>query len=85
MRLFLLLHDASGTMVAREKIVLDRLPQVGTALRPPVCTIACLVTGAFPANLEDTGDIRFGGTVYADVLTGREAQPRARRRGRQPA
>ena len=28
----------------------------------------CLsVTGAVPASLEDTGDIRFGGTVYADV------------------
>jgi hypothetical protein len=72
MRLFLLLHDANGNMVAREKIVLDRLPQVGTALRPPVCTTACLVTGAFPASLEDTGDVRFGGTVYADVLAGRE-------------
>lgn len=72
MRLFLLLHDVNGTMVAREKIVLDRLPEVGTALRPPVCATACLVTGAVPASLEDTGDIRFGGTVYADVLTRNE-------------
>jgi hypothetical protein len=72
MRLFLLLHDVNGSMVAREKIVLDRLPEVGTALRPPVCETACLVTGAVPASLEDTGDIRFGGTVYADVLTRNE-------------
>ena len=59
MRLFLLLHDANGNMVAREKIVLDRLPEVGTALRPPISATACLVTGAVPASLEDISDIRF--------------------------
>jgi hypothetical protein len=69
MRLFLLLHDVEGRMVAREKIELDRLPEVGTALRPPVCETECLVTRAVPASLEDTGDLRFAGTVYADVLT----------------
>ena len=69
MRLFLLLHDANGNMVAREKIVLDRLPEVGTALRPPVSRRPVSSAVAVPASLEDTGDIRFGGTVYADVLT----------------
>lgn len=71
MRLFLLLHDSDGRLVGREKIELDRLPEVGSALRPPVSEAACLVTRAVPASLEDTGDIRFAGTVYADVMSRR--------------
>jgi hypothetical protein len=71
MRLFLVLHDVNGRLLGREKIELDRLPEVGTGLRPPVCETECFVTSAVPASLEDTGDLRFAGTVYADVM----AQP----------
>lgn len=67
MRLFLVLHSYDGRMLSRERIELEHLPEPGTVLRPPVCSTDCFVTRAVPAAIEETGDLRIAGTVYADV------------------
>jgi len=67
-RFYLIIQASDGTRLPTERIELDRLPSVGTALRPPVSQHACFVTRAVPASIEATGDIRIAGTVYADLL-----------------
>jgi len=67
-RFYLVIHASDGTALPIERIELDRLPAVGTAIRPPVSRHACFVTRAVPASIEATGDIRIAGTVYADLL-----------------
>jgi hypothetical protein len=67
-RYYLLLSTVDGTRLPRETVELSRLPETGTALRPPVCSTPCFVTSAVPASIEATGDIRIAGTIYADVL-----------------
>lgn len=68
MRFYLVIQAADGTALPLERIELDRLPAVGTAIRPPVSQLPCFVTRAVPASIEATGDIRVAGTVYADLL-----------------
>ena len=68
MRLYLFLHDVDGTVVGRETIELAQLPEPGTVLRPPVSSQDCFVTRAAPSQIEETGDIRIAGTVYADAM-----------------
>lgn len=68
MRFYLVVQAGDGTVLPTERIELDRLPAVGTAIRPPVSRHACFVTRAVPASIEATGDIRIAGTVYADLL-----------------
>ncbi len=68
MRLYLVTHASDGSPQPTQVIHLDRLPEVGTALRPPVCEHPCFVTRAVPASIEATGDIRIAGTVYADIV-----------------
>ncbi|RDI73866.1 hypothetical protein Gocc_2430 [Gaiella occulta] len=68
MRFYLVLHTADGTALPNEVIELDKLPQAGTAIRPPVCRQDCFVTRAVPAAIEATGDIRIAGWVYADLI-----------------
>jgi hypothetical protein len=67
-RYYLLLSKADGTPLGRETVELPRLPETGTALRPPVCSTPCFVTSAVPASIEATGDVRIAGTIYADVM-----------------
>lgn len=61
--------DAPGAPPAREVVELPKLPEVGTAIRPPVSSMPCFVTRAVPASIEATGDIRIAGTIYADRMT----------------
>lgn len=68
MRYYLMLSTVDGTRLPRETIELSRLPEAGTAIRPPVSSTPCFVTSAVPASIEATGDIRIAGTIYADVL-----------------
>ena len=63
-----MLTATDGTPLPKHTIELDRLPEVGTALRPPLAPVACFVTRSVPASIEATGDIRIAGTVHADVL-----------------
>jgi hypothetical protein len=63
-----MLSMVDGTRLPRETIELSRLPEAGTAIRPPVSSVPCFVTSAVPASIEATGDIRIAGTIYADVL-----------------
>jgi hypothetical protein len=67
-RYYLMLSTIDGDRLPRETIELSRLPEAGTAIRPPVSSRACFVTSAVPASIEATGDIRIAGTIYADVL-----------------
>jgi hypothetical protein len=67
-RLYLVMQTSDGSRLPNETIELPQLPMVGTTIRPPVSTRACFVTRAVPASIEATGDIRIGGTVYADVM-----------------
>ena len=68
MRLHLYTHGPDGQVVSRETIELDELPETGTVLRPPICRADCFVTRAAPASLEETGDLRIAGAVYADLV-----------------
>jgi hypothetical protein len=68
MRLHLYTHASDGQVVARESIELGYLPEPGTVLRPPICQADCFVTRAAAASLEDTGDLRVAGTIYADLM-----------------
>lgn len=68
MRFYLVTQTSAGTILPTERIELDQLPAVGTAIRPPVSQHACFVTRAVPASIEATGDIRIAGTIYADLL-----------------
>jgi hypothetical protein len=61
------MHAADGKVMSTERIELPELPAPGTTLRPPICSTDCFVTRAVPASVEDTGDIRIAGTVYADA------------------
>lgn len=67
-RFYLHVLAADGTALPVERVEMSRLPEVGTAIRPPVSTHACFVTRAVPASIEATGDIRIAGTVYADLI-----------------
>jgi hypothetical protein len=67
-RLYLVLSSADGTALPTERIELPRLPEVGSTLRPPEVPRACFVTRAVPSSIEETGDIRIAGWVYADTL-----------------
>jgi len=67
MRLYLFTHDVVGRLLGRETIDLPQLPEPGTVLRPPICDHDCFVTRAVPSQIEETGDLRVAGTVYADV------------------
>ena len=69
MRLHLYTHAPDGRVVSRESIEMDHLPETGSILRPPLARADCFVTRATPASLEETGDIRIAGTVYADLVT----------------
>ena len=60
--------EVPGERPAREVVELPKLPEVGTAMRPPVSTVPCFVTRAVPASIEATGDIRIAGTIYADLM-----------------
>ena len=68
MRFYLVIQAADGAKLPIERVELDRLPAVDTAIRPPVSQHACFVTRAVPASIEATGDIRVAGTIYADLL-----------------
>lgn len=68
MRFYLFVQSSDGRSLPVERIELKQLPEVGTALRPPVSEHACFVTRAVPANIEATGDIRVAGTIYADLM-----------------
>ncbi len=67
-RFYLVIHASDGRPLPIERVELDQLPAVGTAIRPPVSQHACFVTRAVPASIEATGDIRVAGTIYADLL-----------------
>jgi hypothetical protein len=67
-RLYLVLSSADGTTLPTERIELPRLPEVGSTLRPPDVPRSCFVTRAVPSSIEETGDIRIAGWVYADTL-----------------
>ena len=75
MRLHLYTHAPDGRVVSRESIELDQLPETGSILRPPFSRADCFVTRATPASLEETGDIRIAGTVYADLVTSLTSLP----------
>ena len=68
MRLRLFLYSVDGQVLSRETVELPALPEIGTVIRPPLVSIDCFVTRAVPASIEETGDIRIAGTVYADAL-----------------
>jgi len=68
MRLYLVLATPDGTTLPTERVELPRLPPVGSTLRPPDVSRACFVTRAVPSSIEETGDIRVAGWVYADTL-----------------
>lgn len=67
-RFYLVIQTTEGTKLPLERVELDRLPTVGTALRPPVSERPCFITRAVPASIEATGDVRVAGTIYADLL-----------------
>ena len=67
-RFYLVLRSVDGTALPNEVVELPQLPQVGTALKPPVSSRACFVTQAFPANIYATGDLRVAGTIFADIM-----------------
>jgi hypothetical protein len=66
--LYLVLTAPDGTALPTERIELPRLPEAGTTLRPPETSRSCFVTRAVPSSLEETGDIRIAGWVYADAV-----------------
>jgi len=68
MRLYLICQTTTGIPLPTERIDLPRLPGVGSTLRPPEVPLPCFVTRAIPSSLEETGDIRIAGWVYADAL-----------------
>ena len=70
MLLYLVVQAPDGTALLTTKISLPRLPAVGDALRPPDAPRACFVTRAVPSSIEETGDIRVAGWVYADAMDG---------------
>ena len=69
-RLYLVLSTADGTLLPTQRVELARLPAVGTTLRPPEVPRSCFVTRAVPSSIEETGDIRVAGWVYADTMDG---------------
>jgi hypothetical protein len=68
--LYLVVQMPDGTALPTTKISLPRLPSVGVTLRPPDAPRACFVTRAVPSSLQETGDIRVAGWVYADAIEG---------------
>ena len=70
MRFYLHIQTADGRTLPVERVELGQLPEVGTAIRPPLASCACFVTRAVPASVEATGDIRIAGTIYADLMRG---------------
>jgi len=74
-RFYLVIQASDGAKLPIERVELDRLPAVGTAIRPPVSQHACFVTRAVPASIEATGDIRIAGTIYADLLGFAQSKP----------
>jgi len=72
-RLYLVLTTPDGTALPTQRVELPRLPPVGSTLRPPDVPRACFVTRAVPSSIEETGDIRVAGWVYADTLGAAEA------------
>jgi len=64
----LVLHRADGSPAPTERIELPALPPVGTAIERPGASERYFVTRAVPASVEDTGDIRVEGTIYADLV-----------------
>jgi hypothetical protein len=73
MRFYLHVQAPDGSTSPVERIELSRLPEVGTALRPPVSRHDCFVTRAVPASIEATGDVRIAGTIYADLMRSSDA------------
>ena len=67
-RLYLVLSTPDGTTLPTQRVELPRLPSVGSTLRPPDVPRACFVTRAVPSSIEETGDIRVAGWIYADTL-----------------
>jgi len=67
-RYYLVLHRPDGTAASVERIDLPALPAVGTAIERPGSSERYFVTRAVPASVEDTGDIRIQGTIYADLM-----------------